>query len=75
MHRAWGICKKSYRCSHLYRVLITEMWWDGSHDWNVKIDECKPFRKDRQGRREGGALDIKDLLESMEMGDELTKSL
>ena len=29
---------------------ITEMWWDGSYDWNVGMEGYRLFRKDRQER-------------------------
>ena len=35
-----------------YNVIgITEMWWNGSHNWNVGMDGYKLFRKDRQQKR------------------------
>lgn len=35
-------------------IAITETWWNESHDWGAVIDDCKLFRRDRQGRRGGG---------------------
>lgn len=29
---------------------ITEIWWDGSHGWNVKITHYRLFRKDKLGK-------------------------
>lgn len=31
-------------------VAITETWWDRSHDWNMVMDGCVLFRKDRPAR-------------------------
>lgn len=28
---------------------ITEMWWDGSHDWSVALVGYRVFREDRIG--------------------------
>lgn len=33
---------------------ITEIWWDGSHDWRVAMEGYELFRKDRMGRQGGG---------------------
>ena len=30
---------------------ITAVWWDGSHNWNVRTDGHKLFRKARQGKK------------------------
>ncbi|GAB0205919.1 hypothetical protein GRJ2_003057500 [Grus japonensis] len=83
-HVAWGINKRSWRHEHAcvqgYDLIgITEMWWDGSYDWSVGMEGCRPFRKDRQGRQGGGvALYVNDQLKCMElhlgMEEELTKS-
>ncbi|GAB0176447.1 mitochondrial enolase superfamily member 1 [Grus japonensis] len=59
---------------------ITEMWWDSSYDWSVGMEGYRLFRKDRQGRRGGGAaLYLNDQLECMElhlgMDEEPTESL
>jgi len=68
-------------CIQGYDVIgITEMWWDGSHDWNIGMDRFKLFRKDRQWKRGGSAaLLINNQLESMELhlgiDEELTDSL
>ena len=35
-------------------VVITESWWNDSHDWSVAIEVYKLFRRDRRGRRGGG---------------------
>ena len=31
-------------------VVVTETWWDDSHDWSVAIDSYKLFRRDRRER-------------------------
>ena len=68
-------------CIQGYDVIgITEMWWDGSHDWNIGMDRFKLFRKDRQWKRGGSAaLLINNQLESMELhlgiDEELTERL
>ena len=49
-------------------VAITETWWDASHDWSAAIDGYKLFRRDRQGRRDGGvALCVRECYESSEI--------
>lgn len=35
-------------------IVITEMWWDNLHDWNVVIKGYTLFRRDRPGRYSGG---------------------
>lgn len=32
-------------------VVVTETWWDDSHDWNVATDGYSLLRRARQGRR------------------------
>ena len=32
-------------------VVVSEAQWYCSHDWNVAMDGCKIFKRDRQGRR------------------------
>ncbi|PKU43571.1 hypothetical protein llap_6119 [Limosa lapponica baueri] len=59
---------------------ITETWWDGSYDWSVGMGGYSLFRKDRQGRRQGGSpSNVNEQLECMEhhlgMDEELTESL
>ncbi|PKU48831.1 hypothetical protein llap_903 [Limosa lapponica baueri] len=59
---------------------IMETWWDVSCDWNVGMEGCRVFRKDKQGRQgRGVALYVKDQLECMELClgsyGELTESL
>lgn len=82
---AWSIRNKQEElygraCLQGYDAIgITETWWDGTHNWNVGIDEYKFFSKDRQWKRGGGAaLYINDHLESMELhlwiDKELTES-
>ena len=34
-------------------VVITEAWWDHSHNWSAAVNGYKLFRKDRQGTRGG----------------------
>lgn len=44
-------------------VTIMEMWWDESHSWNAALGGYKLFRRDRQGRRDGGiALCVREFL-------------
>ena len=35
-------------------VVITEMWWDYSHNWSAAMDGYKLFKMNRQGGRTGG---------------------
>lgn len=28
-----------------------EMWWYESHSWNIGIEDYKPYRRVRQGRK------------------------
>jgi len=35
-------------------VAIMEMWWDCFHDWSAAVDGYKLFKRDRQGRQDGG---------------------
>jgi len=53
-------------CSQLVQLeiyaltAIREPWWDDSRNWNTTTEECKLFRRDRQGRRsEGVALCVR----------------
>ncbi|KAJ7427992.1 hypothetical protein WISP_02289 [Willisornis vidua] len=49
-------------------VAITETWWDDSYDWSAAMGGYKLFRKDRKGRRHGGAaLYIRESLDSVEL--------
>ncbi|KAK4818289.1 hypothetical protein QYF61_010431 [Mycteria americana] len=34
-----------------YIVVITETWWDDSHNWSAAMDGYKLLRRDREGRR------------------------
>ena len=57
-------------------VAITETWWDDSHNWSAAMDGYKLFRRDRQGRRGGGAaLYVRDYFDCLELddGDERVK--
>ncbi|KAK4806761.1 hypothetical protein QYF61_005557 [Mycteria americana] len=50
------------------RRVVSETWWDESHDWSVAIDGYRLFRRDRQGRRgRGVALYIKKWIECEEL--------
>ena len=35
-------------------IAVTEMWWDGPHDWNAVTEGYVLFGKDRLGKRGGG---------------------
>ncbi|KAJ7424185.1 hypothetical protein BTVI_07574 [Pitangus sulphuratus] len=49
-------------------VVVTETWWDDSHDWSTAMDGYKLFRRDRQGRRGGRvALYVRESLDSVEL--------
>jgi len=49
-------------------VVITEMWWDSSHDWHAVMDGYRLFRKDRPTTRGGGvALYVREQLECIEL--------
>jgi len=49
-------------------IVITEMWWDSSQDWNAFMDGCVLFRKDRSIRQGGGvALYVTEQLEYIEL--------
>lgn len=38
-----------------YDILtVMETRWDNSHDWSAAMDGYSLFRKDRQGKRDGG---------------------
>ena len=49
-------------------VAITETWWDHSHDWSAAMDGYKLFRKDRQGRRGGVALYVRECFDAYRWG-------
>lgn len=34
-------------------VEVTEMWWDGSHDWSAALEGHRPWRKERRSWRGG----------------------
>ncbi|CAM5165610.1 unnamed protein product, partial [Eretmochelys imbricata] len=55
--------------SRNYDVIgITETWWDNSHDWSTVMDGYKLFRKDRQGRKDGGvALYVREQYDCSEL--------
>ena len=38
-------------------IANTEMWWDELHSWNIGMEGCKLYRRDRQGRS-GGGVDL-----------------
>lgn len=49
-------------------TVVTEIWWDGSHDWYVVMDGYVLFRKDRLARQGGGvALCVRKQLECIEL--------
>ncbi|GAB0208053.1 hypothetical protein GRJ2_003271000 [Grus japonensis] len=51
-------------------VAITETWWDDSHDWSAAMDGYKLFRRDRHGRRGGGAaLYVRECFDCIELDD------
>lgn len=56
-------------------VAITEIWWDGSHEWSTAIDGYKLFRRNRLGGevRGGGrgrvALYIRACSDCLEIGN------
>jgi len=54
-----------------YDILaITETWWDDSHNWSAAVDVYKPFRRDRQERREGGlTLYVRESFDCLELPD------
>jgi len=58
-------------CAHLWgydTIGITEVWWGNSYDWSIGMGVYRLFRKDRQGRRGGGAaVCVKNQLECMEL--------
>ena len=45
---------------------ITEVCWDGSHDWRVAMEGYRLFRKDRP-RRPGVAHYVREPLECLEL--------
>ncbi|TRZ09133.1 hypothetical protein HGM15179_017974 [Zosterops borbonicus] len=49
-------------------IVITETWWNSSHDWNVDMKGYTLFRRDRSGRCSGEvALSARLHLECMEL--------
>ncbi|KAJ7425692.1 hypothetical protein WISP_22461 [Willisornis vidua] len=44
-------------------IIITETWWDDSHDWSAAMDGYKLFRKNRQDGRGGGVALCLDSVE------------
>ncbi|KAK4822638.1 hypothetical protein QYF61_018590 [Mycteria americana] len=51
-------------------VAITETRWDDSHNWSAAMDGCKLFRRERQGRRGGGAaLYVRECFGCLELND------
>ena len=59
-------------------VVITETWWDHSHDWSAAMPGYKLFRRDRQHRRGGGvALSIRESFDVVELeaGNDKVESL
>jgi len=59
-------------------VTIMETWWNDYHSWSAGMDGYQLFKRDRQGRKEGGvALYVKKERECMEfnVGDDRVESL
>ncbi|GAB0189311.1 maestro heat-like repeat-containing protein family member 7 [Grus japonensis] len=51
-------------------VAIMETWWDDSQNCSGAMDDCKPFRRDRQGRRGSGvALYVRECFDYVELDD------
>jgi len=51
-------------------VAIRETWWDDSHDWSAVMDGYKLFRRDRRGKRDGGAaLYVRDCFDCTELNN------
>lgn len=49
-------------------MMITEPWWDSSHEWNAVRDGHIRFRKDRPASRSGGvAFYVRPQLEYIEL--------
>jgi len=49
-------------------VVVTETWWDESHNWSAAIDGYRLFRRDRRGRSSGGVtLYVKKWIECEEL--------
>lgn len=60
-------------------LVITEIWWGRSHNWNTVVDGCVLWRKDRPARWVGGvALHVREQHECielcLEMNDEWVES-
>ncbi|KAK4812899.1 hypothetical protein QYF61_027293 [Mycteria americana] len=54
--------------SESYDIIgITETWWDDPHDWRITMDGYRLLWKDRQGRRGGIVLYVKENLECIEV--------
>lgn len=45
---------------------ITETLWDNSHDWMITMDGYMLFHKDKQGRKGGITVSVKETLEYIE---------
>lgn len=51
--------------------MITEMWWNDSHDWSAATDGYKLFRRDRWSRRGSRvSLYIMDGFDCIEITDD-----
>lgn len=61
----WVKCDDVCSCFDL--IGITEMWWNGSHDWTSAMERYRLFRTDRLRRRgRGVALYVREQLEYKE---------
>uniref|UniRef100_A0A670IGU3 Reverse transcriptase domain-containing protein n=1 Tax=Podarcis muralis TaxID=64176 RepID=A0A670IGU3_PODMU len=51
-------------------IVITETWWDKSHDWNVIIEGYNLFQRNRPDKKGGGvALYVRDVYTCEEIQD------
>lgn len=37
-------------------IATTAPWWDESHSWNIAVEGCKLYGRDRQGKKGGGIV-------------------
>ncbi|TRZ08903.1 hypothetical protein HGM15179_018207, partial [Zosterops borbonicus] len=55
-------------------VAIMETWCDDLHNWSATMDDYKPFKRDRQGRRGNRvALYVRECLDCLELNDDVEK--
>jgi len=51
-------------------VVITETWWDDSHNWSATMDGYELCRKYSQGRRGSGVtLYVRECFDCLELDD------